>query len=199
MASNKQNVNQFLFRTFQRLDADKNGTITKYELKRVLMSGGCASEQLLDQKLQEMDLDNDGNVNFWGNCNLFSFEYWLTFLLIEFCYAYIESVIDKDYNQKLQALFSKYDSDNDQSISTDELQLLLTEVFQNDPDIEKQIPDFDADNDGQINYQGKHSKMNFFVTWEEKLFTILTFVAEFLMLVFKVGDGFRKLRGFWTT
>ena len=67
MASNKQNVNQALFRTFQRLDADKNGTITKYELKRVLMSGGCANEQLLDQKLQAMDLDNDGKVNYKGN------------------------------------------------------------------------------------------------------------------------------------
>ena len=68
-------VNESLFRIFQRLDVDKDGKILRHELKRTLMRGGCINEQLLEQKLQTMDLDNDGKVDYKGNFFLSSFEY----------------------------------------------------------------------------------------------------------------------------
>ena len=83
--------------------------------------------------------------------------------------------MDKNYNSKLQAMFKKYDTDNDESISTQELEKLLSEIVLNQEDMENFesiLKEFDTDADGRINYK------------------------EFLMMIFDVNTGFKMLRGF---
>ena len=58
--------------------------------------------------------------------------------------------MDPEYDSKLKRLFGKYDSDNDGSISMQELKQVVNEVNQ-----DGSIEVFDADGDGVVNYQGK--------------------------------------------
>ena len=66
MAKNKQTLNESLFKIFQKLDRDKNGSISRAELRRVLVTKKYLTSSEVDRELEKLDLDRDGKVAFIG-------------------------------------------------------------------------------------------------------------------------------------
>ena len=68
MANSKQSVNESIFSLFQKLDSDKNGSISRAELRRQLLfqTRNSRNSSEVDKQLEKLDLDNDGKVSFIG-------------------------------------------------------------------------------------------------------------------------------------
>ena len=66
MAKNKQTLNESLFKIFQNLDGDKNGSISRAELRRMLVTKKYLTSSEVDVELEKLDLDYDGKVAFIG-------------------------------------------------------------------------------------------------------------------------------------
>ena len=92
-------------------------------------------------------------MGFFSIVNLISVNF-TTFSIFfsEFCYFFIESVMDPEYNKKLKVLFKKYDTDKSGNISMEEMNLLVREINR---DPQSSIDHFDADGDGVVNYPGE--------------------------------------------
>jgi calcium-dependent protein kinase len=65
-AVNKAKIlsNENLRYAFSMLDHDKNGYITKNELKEVFDSKSTKTEELWDQVMSEVDNNRDGSIDF---------------------------------------------------------------------------------------------------------------------------------------
>ena len=68
MASDSLTVNATLFEIFQKLDRNKDGIISIHELKYYLRSTNFRG---LEEKLHDLDVDNNGQIDFKGNVYCF--------------------------------------------------------------------------------------------------------------------------------
>lgn len=65
-ASNKENLlsDENLMFAFRMFDSDKNGTISRQELKQVFETSEKKDDELWNEIFNEVDLDGDGEITF---------------------------------------------------------------------------------------------------------------------------------------
>ena len=81
----------------------------------------------------------------------------MNYLSLEFCYVHIDSVLNQDFNQKLQKLFSKHAGSVRNVISFDQAKSIMIELL-NEEDTKTYISGtFDIDGNGQLDYKGNNN------------------------------------------
>lgn len=137
LVANKLSANDVrgLRDAFCKIDVDNTGFITYPELKEALKEAGFkdATDEEVEAMLKTMDADGDGTIS------------WQEFL---------EATAERqliNYQQQIWETFCELDVDGSGSISVDELRKVLKDE---PPDvIQKYIDEFDADGNGEIDYQ----------------------------------------------
>mmetsp|Transcript_3676 Transcript_3676/g.10578 ORF Transcript_3676/g.10578 Transcript_3676/m.10578 type:complete len:478 (+) Transcript_3676:258-1691(+) len=127
--------------SFEKIDADKNGTISFDELRAALKStfAGQGLEEEIKSLMQAADVDGDGMIDY-----------------AEFLAATVQlSTLETDEN--LQKAFQHFDTDNSGSITLDELRNGLKSVkmggtIMDKESLEQLISEIDKDGDGKIDY-----------------------------------------------
>merc|ERR1712087_673049 len=126
--------------TFKQVDTDNSGFIDKEELQAVLQKlGGDVSEEEVQKCYEELDENDDGKIDFG------EFSRW---------YLKSENRIESD----VQALFNKFDHDNNGHIGVEELENLVAACQgggddtskPSAEDVEKARKILDSNDDGQI-------------------------------------------------
>ncbi len=124
---------------FAMFDRADRGTITTKELGTVMRAlGQDPTEAELQDMINEVDLDGNGNIDFEEFSSLMS-----------------KKMKEKDTDEELMDAFKLFDKDGNGFISLDELKTVLTNLGEklSDNDIADMIRDADLDGDNAINFE----------------------------------------------
>lgn len=116
---------------FLKMDTDRQGTISIFEMKRVLESKVSKSDEEVQRIFDALDKDSSGEINY-----------------SEFLSAMTASRIAMRYDL-LREAFRRFDQDGSGVITVDDLREVLGEGFE-DAEVEQMIREADASLDGQI-------------------------------------------------
>lgn len=119
------------------VDADKNGSITKAELKKLFEGLGCPiSSEELDQVFKELDEDGSGGVS-----------------KKEFTKWYIRS--EQRMRHRTREVFDKFDKNNSGTIEFPEVESVMKELdpLVTDADVQKAINEMNQDDEEEITYE----------------------------------------------
>jgi calmodulin len=124
---------------FEIFDKDKDGYITIKELGEIMKNlGQSPSEAELQDMINEVDIDGNGNIDFK-----------------EFLGLMARKMRDTDTEEELIEAFKVFDRDGNGLISSSELQHVMTSLGEkiSDGEVEEMIKEADLDGDGYINYE----------------------------------------------
>lgn len=140
----EDNIRQ-LKETFTKLDKNKDGTITKEELKEaiaLLQETDASQATQIENLMKSLDVDGDGVI---------SYDEWLMFT--------VQKKLDAKEERLYQA-FKQFDLDGDGRISAEEIKKVL--AMNNDNEIAQLIQEVDKDGDGTVDYE------EFLAMWHSK-------------------------------
>ncbi|KAK9470355.1 calmodulin [Dipodascopsis tothii] len=123
---------------FALFDRDGDGQITTKELGTVMRSlGQTPSEAELADMINEVDVDNNGTIDF-----------------PEFLTMMARKMKDTDSEEEIKEAFRVFDRDNNGYISATELRHVMTSIGERltDEEIDQMIREADQNNDGRIDY-----------------------------------------------
>ncbi|XP_044763551.1 neo-calmodulin-like isoform X3 [Coccinella septempunctata] len=127
---------------FRLFDKDGDGCITKEELGRVMRSlGQFARSEELQQMLQEIDVDGDGNVSFEE--------------FVDIAWTAAGSIPEEEEEEKeLRDAFRVFDKHNRGYITASDLRAVLQCLGEDlsEEEIEDMIKEVDVDGDGRIDF-----------------------------------------------
>lgn len=124
---------------FSLFDQDRDGKITSRELGTVMRSlGQTPSESEVADMINEIDMDNDGTVDF-----------------PEFLTMMARKMKDTDSEEEVREAFRVFDRNGNGYISAAELRHVLTSIGDKltEDEADEMIREADVDGDGQINYE----------------------------------------------
>merc|ERR1712083_734748 len=131
---------------FSLFDRDGDGTITTKELGTVMKSlGQNPNEQELEEMINEVDLDQNGTINFE-----------------EFLGMMAAKMKNTDSDEELREAFKVFDEDGNGYINLSELRQVMTNLGEklSEEEVEMMIKEADIDGDGLVNYEEFISMMN---------------------------------------
>lgn len=120
-------------------DKNGDGKITTKELGTVMRSlGQNPTEAELTDMINEVDVDNDGSIDF-----------------PEFLTMMARKMKDTDSEAEIAEAFKVFDRNGDGKISAAELRHVLTSIGEklSDADVDQMIREADVNNDGEIDIQ----------------------------------------------
>lgn len=120
-------------------DKNSDGKITTKELGTVMRSlGQNPTEAELTDMINEVDVDNDGSIDF-----------------PEFLTMMARKMKDTDSEAEIAEAFKVFDRNGDGKISAAELRHVLTSIGEklSDADVDQMIKEADTNNDGEIDIQ----------------------------------------------
>lgn len=120
-------------------DKNGDGKITTKELGTVMRSlGQNPTEAELTDMINEVDVDNDGSIDF-----------------PEFLTMMARKMKDTDSEAEIAEAFKVFDRNGDGKISAAELRHVLTSIGEklSDADVDQMIKEADTNNDGEIDIQ----------------------------------------------
>ena len=124
---------------FEIFDKDKDGYITIKELGEIMKSlGQVPSETELQDMINEVDVDGNGNIDFK-----------------EFLGLMARKMRDTDTEEELIEAFKVFDRDGNGLVSSIELKHVMLSLGEKitDEEVEEMIKEADIDGDGFINYE----------------------------------------------
>jgi calmodulin len=124
---------------FEIFDKDKDGYITIKELGEIMKNlGQTPSETELQDMINEVDIDGNGNIDFK-----------------EFLGLMARKMRDTDTDEELIEAFKVFDRDCNGQITAQELKHVMTNLGEKieDAEVEEMIKEADLDGDGYINYE----------------------------------------------
>ena len=124
---------------FEIFDKDKDGYITIKELSEIMKQlGQVPSEVELQDMINEVDVDGNGNIDFK-----------------EFLGLMARKMRDTDTEEELIEAFKVFDRDGNGLISNQELKHVMISLGEkiNEEEVEEMIKEADIDGDGFINYE----------------------------------------------
>ncbi|XP_028676067.1 calcium-binding protein LPS1-alpha-like [Erpetoichthys calabaricus] len=123
---------------FSLFDRDGDGTITTRELGTVIRSlGQTATDQVLQDMVNEVDVDGKGTIEFKEFLNIMAMR-----------------VKGPDIEEEMREAFRILDKDNDGSISETEMRQIMKNLGEKltDEEIDTMLKEADIDGDGLVNY-----------------------------------------------
>ncbi|KAK9237244.1 hypothetical protein V1525DRAFT_404639 [Lipomyces kononenkoae] len=133
----EEQINEFK-EAFSLFDKNNDGQITTKELGTVMRSlGQNPSEAELADMINEVDVDNDGTIDF-----------------PEFLTMMARKMKDTDSEEEIKEAFRVFDRDNNGYISATELRHVMTSIGERltDDEVDLMIKEADTNNDGRIDY-----------------------------------------------
>ncbi|KAK9360274.1 hypothetical protein V1504DRAFT_455471 [Lipomyces starkeyi] len=133
----EEQINEFK-EAFSLFDKNNDGQITTKELGTVMRSlGQNPSEAELADMINEVDVDNDGTIDF-----------------PEFLTMMARKMKDTDSEEEIKEAFRVFDRDNNGYISSTELRHVMTSIGERltDEEVDLMIKEADTNNDGRIDY-----------------------------------------------
>ncbi|KAK9315713.1 hypothetical protein V1522DRAFT_409271 [Lipomyces starkeyi] len=133
----EEQINEFK-EAFSLFDKNNDGQITTKELGTVMRSlGQNPSEAELADMINEVDVDNDGTIDF-----------------PEFLTMMARKMKDTDSEEEIKEAFRVFDRDNNGYISATELRHVMTSIGERltDEEVDLMIKEADTNNDGRIDY-----------------------------------------------
>ncbi|PRT52688.1 Calmodulin [Wickerhamiella sorbophila] len=124
---------------FSLFDKDHDGKISAKELGTVMRSlGQTPSESEVADMINEIDMDNDGSVDF-----------------PEFLTMMARKIKDTDTEEEVREAFRVFDRNGNGYISSAELRHVLISIGDKltEEEADEMIREADVDQDGQINYE----------------------------------------------
>ncbi len=124
---------------FEIFDKDKDGYITIKELGEIMKSlGQVPSETELQDMINEVDVDGNGNIDFK-----------------EFLGLMARKMRDTDTEEELIEAFKVFDRDGNGLVSASELKYVMLSLGEKitDEEVDEMIREADIDGDGFINYE----------------------------------------------
>lgn len=124
---------------FEIFDKDKDGYITIKELSEIMRSlGQLPSETELQDMINEVDVDGNGNIDFK-----------------EFLGLMARKMRDTDTEEELIEAFKVFDRDGNGLVSSVELKHVMLSLGEKitDEEVDEMIKEADIDGDGFINYE----------------------------------------------
>jgi calmodulin len=124
---------------FEIFDKDKDGYITIKELGEIMKNlGQTPTETELQDMINEVDIDGNGNIDFK-----------------EFLGLMARKMRDTDTDEELIEAFKVFDRDCNGQITAQELKHVMTNLGEKieDAEVEEMIKEADLDGDGYINYE----------------------------------------------
>lgn len=124
---------------FEIFDRDKDGYITIKELGEIMKNlGQSPSEAELQDMINEVDIDGNGNIDFK-----------------EFLGLMARKMRDTDTEEELIEAFKVFDRDGNGLISSAELKHVMVSLGEKitDEEVDEMIKEADLDGDGYINYE----------------------------------------------
>lgn len=126
---------------FEMYDRDADNTITTTELIPALRALGYNTNQVISEKIKEMDLESDDGVG------KLSFDDFLNFIVMHIRYSFTSTDMMED--------FKLIDVNNDGKITKSELKGYLErlKIPFSDEELDEIVNTADLDNDGSIDYK----------------------------------------------
>ena len=124
---------------FEIFDKDKDGFITIKELGEIMKNlGQSPTEAELQDMINEVDIDGNGNIDFK-----------------EFLGLMARKMRDTDSEEELIEAFKVFDRDGNGLISAQELKHVMVSLGEKitDEEVDEMIKEADTDGDGFINYE----------------------------------------------
>lgn len=124
---------------FEIFDKDKDGYITIKELGEIMKNlGQTPTEAELQDMINEVDVDGNGNIDFK-----------------EFLGLMARKMRDTDTEEELIEAFKVFDRDGNGLISAQELKHVMLSLGEKitDEEVDEMIKEADIDGDGYINYE----------------------------------------------
>lgn len=161
---------------FQMYDTDADDTITTTELIPALRALGYNSNQVILEKIKEMDLESDDGVG------KLSFDGFLDFIVMHIRYSFTCADMMED--------FKLIDVNNDGKITKFELKGYLEslKIPFSDEELDEIVNAADLNNDGSIDYKEfvimmspDQSRCNIFSRWLIAQFTMSAKITQFFL------------------
>ena len=132
---------------FQLFDKDSDGKITTVELGDILKKLGYSpSDKDLQQMIQEVDLNGNGDVDFK-----------------EFLELMCKKMKDHDTEEEMLEAFRIFDRDSNGYVTRDDFKVIMGHLGEKmmDDELDELMKDNDEDGDGQLNYEEFKQMMTF--------------------------------------
>ncbi len=124
---------------FSLFDKDGDGTIDTNELGTVMRAlGQNPTSQEIDQMIEEVDVNGDGDIDF-----------------DEFCNLMIKKMRESEPEEELVEVFKIFDKDDNGKIDWYDLKEVFKELGEKvtDEDLKEMIEEHDNDNDKALNFE----------------------------------------------